>query len=120
MSNFSSWWGKTNSYPINSQPSCRQRRCAATETERELMKLRGEMNRVRRELAEAQTQVKRQVSQQQVQQKAAEQAESSRELGIAKLNFTKGWLLAFLIMRSSMKGSCRRTSSPATSFATEP
>jgi len=97
---------------------------AATETERELMKLRGEMNRVRRELAEAQAQVKLQVSRQQVQQKAAEQAEasreSSRELGIAKLNYTKGWLLALWNYAQQHEGKVPPDFESAKSFATEP
>ena len=92
---------------------------AATETERELMKLRGEMNRVRRELAEAQAQVKLEVSRQHVQQKATEQAESSRELGIAKLNFTKGWLLAFWNYAQQHEGKLPPDFESAKSFATE-
>ena len=91
----------------------------ATETERELMKLRGEMNRVRRELAEAQTQLKRQAGQQQVQQKAAEQAEASKELAIAKLNYTKGWMVALFDYAQQHEGKLPPDLESATSFATE-
>lgn len=92
---------------------------AATDTERELMKLRGEMNRVRRELAEAQAQVKLQVSRQQVQQKATEQADSFRELNIAKLNYTKGWLLAFWNYAQQHEGKVPPDFESARSFAPE-
>jgi RNA polymerase sigma factor (sigma-70 family) len=66
---------------------------AASEQERELLRLRGEVGGLKRQIAEA-AQAQAKVAPIQ-QAKASEAMERQMELAISKMNYTKGWMIAF-------------------------
>jgi hypothetical protein len=91
----------------------------ATDAERELLKLRGEVGGLRRELAEANAQITRRTVQQRAEQQSAQQAEQSKELAIAKMTYTKGWLLAFMAYAQQHGGQMPPDFQSATAYASE-
>jgi predicted nucleic acid-binding Zn-ribbon protein len=101
----------------------------ATDAERELLKLRGEVGQLRRELAEAAAQNNRRTAQQiteqqrseqqRSEQESAAQAERSKELAIAKLNYTRGWLLTFMAYAQQHGGQLPANFESATPYGSE-
>ena len=96
----------------------------STDAERELLKLRGEVGQLRRELTEATAQNNRrtlqQISEQQrSEQQSAQQAEQSKELAIAKLNYTKGWLLTFMAYAQQHGGQLPANFESASPYASQ-
>jgi hypothetical protein len=82
------------------------RPATGSEQERELLKLRGEVGSLKRQLAEAaraRTQAEAQAQaqaqalsiQRATEQDAAEQQKQAKEMAIAKLGYAKGWMMAF-------------------------
>jgi len=92
---------------------------AAQEQSRELLKLRGEVGVLKRQLAaaaNAQERTKRASPQATAE---VDPAEQQKQIGIAKLNYTKGWLLAFMQYASQNQGQFPTNFEQAASFLPE-
>jgi hypothetical protein len=86
---------------------------------RELLKLRGEVNGLKRELAETQLKARNESIRRNAEQQQAQMAEQWKEFAIAKLNYTKGWMLAFWNYAQQHGGQLPQDFESAASFAPE-
>jgi RNA polymerase sigma factor (sigma-70 family) len=88
-----------------------------SDQQRELLKLRGEVGGLRRDLADAQAQAKVQAERRTTEQQQARQAEAFKELAITKMNYGKDWMLAFAIYAQHHGGQLPTNFDSAVSFA---
>ncbi|HZR17078.1 MAG TPA: hypothetical protein VFE51_07110 [Verrucomicrobiae bacterium] len=103
----------------NQLATAAQKPSSGSEQERELLKLRGEVGALKRDLAAAQAQSKVQANRQATQERQTQEAESFKELAIAKMNYTKDWTLAFLLYAQQHGGQMPTNFESAISFAPE-
>ena len=87
--------------------------------DRELMKLRSEVSGLRRALAEAKAQASRPENPPPSEPPPTEPEDPARQLAIAKLNYTKGWLLAFMTYAQQHDGKLPPDFASAAAFAPE-
>jgi RNA polymerase sigma factor (sigma-70 family) len=87
--------------------------------ERELLKLRNQVSGLKRDLADAQAKAKAQAARNVIAQQHTDEAEKSKEVSIAKLNYSRNWMLAFLNYAQQHTGQSPTNFEAAASFAPE-
>lgn len=87
--------------------------------QRELLKLRGEVAGLKRELANAQAKAKVQAAQRTSEQQQVQEQEAFKALAIVKMTYTKGWMLAFANYAQQHGGQLPTNFESAVSFAPE-
>jgi hypothetical protein len=81
----------------------------------ELLRLRGEVSGFKRQLAEA-AKVRERTAQAPQAQPEADPVEQQKQMGIAKLNYTKGWCLALILYAEEHQGQFPASFDLAASF----
>jgi RNA polymerase sigma factor (sigma-70 family) len=90
-----------------------------TAQQRELLKLRNQVSGLKRDLADAQTQAKAQAARNVIAQQHTDEEEKAREVAIAKMNYSKNWMLAFFNYAQQNAGQIPTNFEAAASFASE-
>ncbi len=87
--------------------------------ERELLKLRNQVGGLKRDLADAQTKAKAREARNVIAQQHADEDEKAKEVSIAKMNYSKDWMLAFFKYARQNAGQIPTNFEAAASFASE-
>jgi hypothetical protein len=92
---------------------------AGSDQQRELLRLRGELGTLKRDLAAAQAQSTMQANRRAAAERQNQAAESIKELAYAKMNYTKGWMIAFMNYAQQHGGQLPTNFEAAISFGPE-
>jgi RNA polymerase sigma factor (sigma-70 family) len=92
---------------------------AETGQERELLKLRNQVSGLKHDLADAQTKAKAQAGRNVVAQQHADEDEKAKEMSIAKMNYSRNWMIAFFNYAQQNAGQIPTNFEAAASFASE-
>jgi len=99
-----------------SNQAARAERSATPQEMAELLRLRGEVGTLKRQLAEVATFARDKQLQPSRNQPAADSTEQQREMAIARLNFSKQWMLAFTEYAAQNQGLCPTNFEQAAAF----